>query len=39
MAILVDDFAETVPSAYCEALDLVGYERLGPYPQGCCGEE
>jgi hypothetical protein len=32
MEILVDDAAETVPSAYSEALDLVEFKRPGPCP-------
>lgn len=34
MAILVDDSAETVLPIYVEAIDLIGFERLGPDPQG-----
>ncbi len=32
VAILVDDSAETVLPIYAEALDLIGFERLGPDP-------
>ena len=39
MAIFADDSAETVLSIYGEAFDLVGYERLVPGSQGCCGGE
>lgn len=34
MAILVDDSAETVLPIYVEAFDLIGFDRLGPAPQG-----
>ena len=34
MAILMDDSAETVSPIYAEAFDLIGFERLGPDPQG-----
>jgi hypothetical protein len=39
MAILVDDSAEMVLPIYVEVFDLLGFERLGPGPQGCRASE
>ncbi|MFJ5991437.1 hypothetical protein [Lentzea sp. NPDC092896] len=39
MVVLADDSAETVPSIYGQALDLIGFKTLRPGPQGCCGGE
>jgi hypothetical protein len=39
MLILVDDSAETVLSAYGEAVDPVGFKGLGSGSLGCCGGE
>lgn len=39
MAILVDDSAEKMLWVYGEALDLTGFVRLKPDPQGCSASE